>query len=62
LEIKDELFIELIAYKSFDLDFSEFFKIENTPKYILLDKEGKILEPIAPRANEIEKLLNFLSL
>lgn len=56
--------IQLLADKDFKSDFARFFNITGIPRFILLDKQGRIIEKNAPNpsSKEIHKLLNSLDL
>ena len=41
--------LQLFADKSFDSDFMNAYAINSIPRFILLDPEGKIIDPEAPR-------------
>jgi len=54
--------IQLFSDKAFNSDFIEAYNILEIPRYILLDKELKIIDPDAPRPStkEIKTLLDSL--
>ncbi len=41
--------VQLFADKSFDSDFMNAYAVNSIPRFILIDREGKILDPEAPR-------------
>ncbi len=41
--------LQLFADKSFDSDFMNAYSINSIPRFILIDPEGKIIDPEAPR-------------
>lgn len=57
--------IQLIADKNFKSDFIKHYQISGIPRFILLDTQGNIVSPNAPRpsyTNELKSLLNTLPL
>lgn len=56
--------LQLFADKSFDSDFMNAYAVNSIPRFILLDPEGKIIDPEAPRPSFektkvlLDKLLN----
>jgi thiol-disulfide isomerase/thioredoxin len=50
---------QFIAIGNFDSDIARGYNIRGIPRFILIDKEGKILDANAPRpsSNEIHKVL-----
>jgi hypothetical protein len=41
--------IQLFADKSFESDFMKSYTVNSIPRFILIDPEGKIINPKAPR-------------
>lgn len=56
--------IQIIAENAFNSEFITAYNINAIPRFILLDKEGNILDANAPRPSEprLKKLLNSLEL
>lgn len=54
--------VQLFADKSFDSDFMNAYAINSIPRFILIDPEGTILDPEAPRPSfdKTKKLLDSL--
>ncbi|WP_430816373.1 TlpA family protein disulfide reductase [Carboxylicivirga sp. RSCT41] len=41
-------------------EFNEFFNIVGQPRFILLDREGKIYDPYMPRADQMDEITSYL--
>ena len=60
---KDLKGVQLIADKAFESQFIQDYSINQIPTFLLIDKEGKIIDPNAPRPSDpqlaevLEKLL-----
>lgn len=57
--------IQLFAGKAFDSDFAKAYHVSAIPKFIILDKEGKIVTANAPRPSDekgIDKIFKTLDL
>lgn len=56
--------IQILADKEFESDFIQQYFIQGIPRFILLDKEGNILSPDAPRPSEdsLKTMLNALDI
>lgn len=48
--------VQLLAPASFESEFAEDYKISILPRFILIDPEGKIVDPQAPPPSQAEKL------
>ena len=59
---KDLKGVQLIADKAFESQFIQDYSISQIPTFLLIDKEGNIVNPNAPRPSdpEIEKELQKL--
>ncbi len=53
--------VQLFADKSFGSDFIKKFAIKGLPRFILVDPEGNIVSPNAPRPSDGEKLTNLFA-
>ncbi|CAM1371947.1 conserved hypothetical protein [Tenacibaculum litopenaei] len=51
--------VQLFADKSFASDFIKKFAIKGLPRFIMVDPEGNIVSPNAPRPSDGEKLMNM---
>jgi len=64
--VKDENLggIQIMADKDWNSDFVKAYNIRGIPRFILIDKEGKILNDNAPRPSnpELKKLFNSLDI
>ncbi|MDB0602841.1 TlpA disulfide reductase family protein [Tenacibaculum maritimum] len=60
IEEKEMSGVQLFADKSFTSDFIKKYSIKGLPRFILIDPEGKIISPNAPRPSEGEKLIKTL--
>lgn len=49
LESKELTGIQLFADNSFESEFMNAFAVNSIPRFILIDPEGKIIDPRAPR-------------
>lgn len=51
---------QLFTGNGFQTDFIQDYKVEFIPRFILIDPEGRIINPKAPRpsSNELVKLFN----
>ena len=51
--------VQLFADKSFGSDFIKKFAIKGLPRFILVDPEGNIISPNAPRPSDGQKLIKM---
>ena len=56
--------IQILADSDWNSDFVKAYKITGIPRFILIDKEGNILDPDAPRPPDprLKEVLNSLKL
>lgn len=59
IEQKEMGGVQLFADKSFGSDFIKKFAIKGLPRFIMVDPEGNIISPNAPRPSDGEKLINM---
>lgn len=59
IEQKEMGGVQLFADKSFGSDFIKKFAIKGLPRFIMVDPEGNIISPNAPRPSDGEKLMNM---
>ena len=62
--VKDEELtgVQIIADKDFDSEFVQKYQIKGIPQFILIDPEGKIVQPSAPRPSNPELIKLFQEL
>ncbi len=60
IEQKEMGGVQLFADKSFGSDFIKKFAIKGLPRFIMVDPDGNIVSPNAPRPSDGEKLINLL--
>jgi peroxiredoxin len=50
----------LYTEKFWDSEIFKAYQVQGTPTYVLIDKEGKIIDPVAPKpsSSDLKKLLN----
>jgi len=53
--------VQLISDKDFKSDFIKAFQIQGIPRFILIDKEGKIVKSQAPNPSQYEKIKKLFS-
>ena len=59
IEQKEMGGVQLLADRSFGSDFIKKFAIKGLPRFIMVDPEGNIISPNAPRPSDGEKLINL---
>lgn len=57
--------IQLFANNGFDSKFADAYQVRSIPRFVLIDKEGKVVSANAPKpsnAKEIDQLFKTLEL
>ena len=48
--------IQLFADNCFDSAFADAYQVSSIPRFVLIDKEGKVVNPDAPRPSDTEEI------